>query len=225
MSHSPKHDLTGVAFGNLTATRATSKRYKGYILWECICSCGKTMFYDCSRLMSGRVKSCGCLKTRQSYTHPNFKGFGSVPLKYFSSVRHSSIRRGLDFDLTIEYISDLLEKQKFKCALSGLPIYLKNKKDKTASLDRIDSSKGYVVGNVQWLHKKVNNLKSDYSDYEFVVLCGKIWENGSALLASRRPKYAPLPACSCRSGEDTCPACDLVKNPQSVEILRATRGL
>lgn len=190
MSHSPKYNLTGVVFGELTAVSKTTRRYKGYILWQCICSCGRTVFYDCSRLMLGRVKSCGCLKERQSYYHPNFKGFGNIPLKYFNSVRVGSKRRGLTFGLTIEYVDFLLEKQQFKCALSGLPIYLRNKGDKTASLDRIDSSKGYEVGNVQWLHKKVNDLKSNYSDEDFVTLCGMIWEQGSLLLKSRRSEDA-----------------------------------
>ena len=33
----------------------------------------------------------------------------------------------------------------------------------TASLDRIDSSKGYQPGNVWWVHKRVNRLKNDFS--------------------------------------------------------------
>ena len=48
------------------------------------------------------------------------------------------------------YIKELLKEQSGRCALSGLPIVAEEKTG-TASLDRKDSSKGYVPGNVQWL--------------------------------------------------------------------------
>lgn len=41
----------------------------------------------------------------------------------------------------------------------------------TASLDRIDSSKGYIEGNVQWVHKRINKMKLDDSDTEFIEWC------------------------------------------------------
>jgi hypothetical protein len=44
------------------------------------------------------------------------------------------------------------------------------KDTQTASLDRIDSSKGYVSGNVQWVHKDVNKMKSDFSHERFLQL-------------------------------------------------------
>lgn len=44
----------------------------------------------------------------------------------------------------------------------------------TASLDRIDSSKGYIEGNVQWVHKYVNVMKWDFSMEEFLDICRKI---------------------------------------------------
>ena len=41
----------------------------------------------------------------------------------------------------------------------------------TASLDRIDSCKGYTIDNVQWVHKWINVMKSDHSQDEFIALC------------------------------------------------------
>ena len=37
----------------------------------------------------------------------------------------------------------------------------------TASLDRIDSTKGYVRGNIQWVHKDINWFKRDYPKISF----------------------------------------------------------
>ena len=47
----------------------------------------------------------------------------------------------------------------------------KRKSDGTASLDRIDSSKGYIEGNIQWVHKDINRMKGDSSDNDFIKLC------------------------------------------------------
>jgi hypothetical protein len=41
----------------------------------------------------------------------------------------------------------------------------------SASLDRIDSSIGYIDGNVQWLAGKVNMMKQSYTQEEFIEMC------------------------------------------------------
>lgn len=60
-----------------------------------------------------------------------------------------------------------LLNQNRKCVFTGIELTF-NLKTQTASLDRIDSSKDYVVGNVQWVHKTINNLKQDFSDEELI---------------------------------------------------------
>ena len=42
---------------------------------------------------------------------------------------------------------------------------------RTASLDRTDSAKGYVKGNVQWVHKNINLMKGTFSQKEFIAIC------------------------------------------------------
>lgn len=44
----------------------------------------------------------------------------------------------------------------------------------SASLDRIDSSKGYEQGNVQWVHKDINNMKQSFSQDKFIDWCKKV---------------------------------------------------
>lgn len=44
------------------------------------------------------------------------------------------------------------------------------------SLDRIDSSKGYIPGNIQWVHKDVNSLKSNFDEEESIKWCTMIAE-------------------------------------------------
>ena len=61
--------------------------------------------------------------------------------------------------------------------MSGVPIGFD---DATASLDRIDSSRGYVPENVQWVHKVINRMKGTLSDDEFKSWCRTV-------AAQRRP--------------------------------------
>ena len=53
-------DITGQKFGRLTAIRPTDKRKNGYILWECKCDCGNTVYVSATKLIIGNTKSCGC---------------------------------------------------------------------------------------------------------------------------------------------------------------------
>jgi hypothetical protein len=74
-------------------------------------------------------------------------------------------------------------KQGRKCALSGINInFPKVHKDRNynASIDRIDSSLGYVVGNVQWVDKDVNMMKRTYNNEYFIKMCKLIAENNNA---------------------------------------------
>ena len=73
-----------------------------------------------------------------------------------------------------------LEKQKFKCNLSGIDIKLGSNESNgrwTATIDRIDSSEGYIEGNVQWLHKDINTMKWDFTQEKFIEYCKTISEN------------------------------------------------
>ena len=46
-----------------------------------------------------------------------------------------------------------------------------------ASLDRIDNSKGYIKGNVQWVTKDINMCKRTLNNESFIVLCKKVSQN------------------------------------------------
>lgn len=41
----------------------------------------------------------------------------------------------------------------------------------TASLDRIDSTKGYIKDNIQWIHKDIQRLKLNFSQTKLIELC------------------------------------------------------
>lgn len=119
------------------------------------------------------TNNCGC-KPRGKW-----KGVGKVSKTLYYRLGRNAQERGVPFLVTLEYISDLFDCQGGKCALTGLEIgFGKRTCDGyTASLDRIDSSLGYVVGNVWWVHKDINYMKMDLPLSRFKELCRLVIEN------------------------------------------------
>lgn len=114
----------------------------------------------------------------------SYKGTENVPGTYLSRVKLGASERGLEYSVSNDYLDALILAQQFKCALSGIDIAFPPQKrgervNYTASLDRIDSSKGYVDGNLQWVHKDVNIMKNDFDQTRFINLCGKIFAKHS----------------------------------------------
>lgn len=168
-----RSDLTGMTFGELLVLGLSEISRNGHSRWHVRCSCGVEKTSLGTHLIQGKTISCGH-KMRQTGAR-NFKGVGDLPLSYFSSLKRGANggkgRNPIPFDLTIQYLWDLYEAQGGYCYLSLLPIDFRSH---TASLDRIDSSQGYVEGNVQWLHKDVNMMKRHYTQEYFLDLCDKI---------------------------------------------------
>lgn len=83
---------------------------------------------------------------------------------------------GWKFDLSMDFLVSLWEKQKGKCFYTGDDLTLDRvrKVGSSASLDRMDSSKGYVMGNVVWTSRLVNVSKGQRNVKDFVVFCRKI---------------------------------------------------
>ena len=80
------------------------------------------------------------------------KGFYKDVLRcsFAHKYKASAELRSIEWNVSFDYLADLLIEQDFKCALTGFPIEAMNVNN-NASLDRIDSSKGYVEGNLQWV--------------------------------------------------------------------------
>ena len=147
----------------------------------CECDCGTIKKVEIWTLKHGITKSCGCYHA-EILKKINWTGYKEISGKYWGSLQSSGRRKRLEFNINIKYCWGLYIKQDRKCALSGLPIEFetlkRRKKDKfIASLDRIDSKKGYIVGNVQWVVKEINYMKRILTDEKFIFFCKKIAKN------------------------------------------------
>lgn len=138
-------------------------------------NCGKDQFYGRLDHYKSAINGNWSCKSCSSHFN-NFRGkYKDIPLTWLNVKKRSGISRGYDWNLTIEFIWDLYLKQDKKCALSGLPIgWAKKGLTSTASIDRIDNNKGYIVGNVQLLHKDVNFMKQKFDQEYFISVCKMI---------------------------------------------------
>lgn len=108
--------------------------------------------------------------------------FSPEELALFSKLKNLCTKaklRSKEFDPKVDwgYLFDLWDKQNGLCAYSGLPLSLEAHHPHTISLDRIDSNKGYVRGNLQLVSWSVNKMKQDLSEDLFLDLCVKIATN------------------------------------------------
>lgn len=155
---------------------------KNYIL--CTCDCGKKVRrYKNYMIKAGPQQSCGCMRqiNHMGTSSKNFRGMGDISMSFFQRMLHGAKHRDIEFQLNIEYVWDLFLKQNRKCSYTEEILKFHTQRqnelglETTASLDRIDSSKGYFEGNVQWVHKHINAMKNDKTHDEFVQLCTKIY--------------------------------------------------
>ncbi len=177
--NTPLENLVNQIFGKLTVIQYEGKKKfknRKKHIWLCQCECGNTKIIEESGLKSGKSKSCGCVRKQVGNNSLNWKGYKDISITFWNSIKNKATERNLEFNITVEYAWELFEKQNHQCSLSGLKLnFSKNSKDRgIASLDRIDSTKGYIEGNVQWLHKHVNIMKLDHKQDYFLKLCNLI---------------------------------------------------
>jgi hypothetical protein len=83
-----------------------------------------------------------------------------------------------EFNIDIAYLKRLWAVQQGLCKYTKLPMSLTiGSKHYRASLDRINSDKGYVKGNCQLVLFGINAFKSEMSNAEFIKMCKAVAKN------------------------------------------------
>ena len=91
-------------------------------------------------------------------------------------ARAKSRKDGKLFNITVDDLFDIADQQDWRCALTDEPLeftrggeYFGNKwaNPRSCSIDRIDSSKGYIKGNIQLVLWAINYMKAHLSNDEF----------------------------------------------------------
>lgn len=174
-----KLDLTNKRFHKLKVIKLQKSSRSGEKFWECLCDCGNITHVRTNHLRRkiNPVKSCGCLKFLKGKQHKDWKGVGDISGDWWSTrvMRSHKNRKNLPINITKDYAWKLFLKQEKKCYFTGIKINIA--KNGTASLDRIDNTKGYIKGNVRWVHKDINFMRRTYSDKYFIDMCQKVVNN------------------------------------------------
>ena len=87
-------------------------------------------------------------------------------------------------ELDVEFLLGIYQEQQGLCAISGLPLTWGyegqehansgDRRGTNISIDRIDSSRGYVPGNVRLVCDRVNRIKSNMDDTDLYFWCCQI---------------------------------------------------
>jgi len=144
------------------------------------CGCGREVTYKTVYTWKRALeKSSMCPSCRTSYLNKlpqrlrkgqrnhAWKGTKDVSGKVLSKLKRDAKTRNISFEITIEDIQRKLEEQNYKCGYTGWSVEFGN----NASVDRIDSSKGYTTDNIHIVDKTVNIAKRDYSHEYFIKMC------------------------------------------------------
>lgn len=158
-----KQNLIGKKFGKLVVIgEAPYRKTDPGPYWKCKCECGKITEVKTRSLIGGITKTCG------SISH-QWKGYEEISGRYYSHLKSGARQRDIIFSITLEEMWNEFISQNRRCFFTGE--LLTFGQNGTASLDRIDSSMGYVKGNVQWVHKDINKMKNAFSVERFIELC------------------------------------------------------
>jgi hypothetical protein len=102
-----------------------------------------------------------------------------------ANSRNRAKKRGIDFDLSREYIKSLFDEQDGKCYYSGIPLNIVKESAEAVhdplkmTLDCIDPAKGYIKGNVVWCAYCVNAFKQKMNTDQMVEICKEIVKTSS----------------------------------------------
>ena len=135
----------------------------------------------CSRTCAGKANqhSLGEHLSNGITTHL-IAGNRRTPQTPFKWFMRNVNRRKKEVNIDIDYIMEVWDRQKGICPFTGwkleLPknctVFAGGSRLQRASLDRIDSSKGYIKGNVRFISVMANLCKNNFTDQE-VRLFGK----------------------------------------------------
>lgn len=156
------------------------------LYWLVQCECGELAWRNSTVIQSGKSTRCKKCGNKVYIDENGVAKVNSIILsKYNQTIqglptrKHRGRKSELTFNISVEYLNNLYEKQNHVCALSGMslePDLNLTMQQQNMSIDRIDSNIGYEEGNIQWVDKRINMMKGSLSNEEFIELCTKIAE-------------------------------------------------
>lgn len=165
----------GTIFGSLTVLDEAKSG------WICKCVCGTTKHISGSQLIRGKSTSCGCKQyTRLGQRKYDFEE--STWRVLWTSHKSGAMKKNRTYLTFDEYVNQL--KMNPNCWYCGIdpptrePLLGRQKSApiNAHGIDRIDSSLGYLAGNIRTCCKECNIAKNNRSEDDFIASCCRISE-------------------------------------------------
>jgi len=155
--------------------------------WKC-----STCAHEWEATVANRVSrgsncpNCRKIKARGK-NNPKWTGYEEISGRLWLTYKKEAERKKIAFEITIEDAWDVLVEQDHKCALTGKTLGKRN----VASLDLKEPDKGYVEGNIQWVDKRIHQVKRNLIDRDFISLCEEVasYQSKKKLAALAIPSF------------------------------------
>lgn len=157
--HKNTKDLAGLRFGRLKAVRQVDN-LGSKVAWEFLCDCGNLKSAISSNVVSGKTKSCGCLRVKHgNSSRPEWHVWYSM-IDRCTNPKHAFWDRYGGRGISVCF--DWLE---FECFISDMG----ERPSISHQLDRIDNDQGYNKYNCRWVLSAENVRNRSDSKYWFVA--------------------------------------------------------
>jgi hypothetical protein len=159
-------DLTGQQFERLLVLRL---KQRAPIKWECQCACGSIVIARTGDLRKKHTRSCGCLQRETAGRGKSYHGLSNTPSwNLWNRAKRRASAHNVEFSITPFDVKDIWPLDN-KCPILGIvlecnPNGKQGPQRQSPSLDRIESTRGYVKGNIAVISYHANLLKSSESN-------------------------------------------------------------
>lgn len=138
--------IEGKRFNQLLVLSFAGINQNSHSMWLCRCDCGNEKIILGCHLTRDKIKSCGCYQRDFKKLAKGKSAMNSIYCQY--KCRSRRFKR--DFNLTKDEFNEIIVKDCFYCGDSPSNIAIRgtNGDFKYNGVDRIDSTKGYIKGNV-----------------------------------------------------------------------------
>ena len=173
-------DLKGITFGRLVVIERAGNEEGGRAKWLVQCICGKNKVVSSRSLINGNATSCGCYKREKLIERRSLNYGSATKSRLFSQYKTGAKRRGLVFELNIEQFLELTSRDCYYCGTEP-KLVVKHKTNNGDyvynGIDRVDSSKGYILENCVTCCETCNKAKLSASKEDFKSWIIKIYNN------------------------------------------------
>lgn len=175
--------VVGYKIKNLTIIKNAGLQKNGNTLFKVRCDCGHEYHTGHTTIVRKHSEKAlpycnNCFLSKYKKPKRNTMLTEHMSLSHYHKLMRNAKLRGIEFNLSADYLEDLFIKQDKRCYYTNIKIKMSknfhkkdSRKEHTASLDRIDSNLPYVEDNVVWVHKDINFMKGSLTHNQFLEYC------------------------------------------------------